>query len=199
MLPDCSAAILAGGQGRRMGGAEKALLEVGGARIVERQLAVLRPLFGEIFLVSNDPAPFGYLDLPVFADAVPGKGAPGGVLTAVSQAKAPWVFCLACDMPFPSAAAIRLLASRREGAGAVAPKRGGYPEPLFALWATAHRPAFEQAVRSGDPSLMQLLALAGARFVEEAEVVAVDPEARSLWNLNTPEDLARAREADPDP
>jgi molybdopterin-guanine dinucleotide biosynthesis protein A len=174
-----------------MGGAAKALLDLGGERIVERQLAVLRPLFEEVFVVGNDPAPFAYLGVPVVPDAIPGKGAPGGVYTALAHAATPWVFCLACDMPFPSASAIGLLAARREGARAAAPVWKGYPEPLFAFYATANRLSFEQALRAGDPSLMQFLRLAEALLVPEAELEAVDPGVRSLWNVNTPEDLAR--------
>lgn len=189
---DLSAAILTGGKGRRMGGAAKGLLEVDGVRIVERQLAVLRLLVAEVFLVGGDPGPYAYLGLPVVPDAIAGKGAPGGVHAALAHAAKPWVFCLACDMPFPSPAAIGLIASRREGARAVAPLRGGFPEPLFALYSKRCLPDFERALREGDPSLAQLLRIAGARLVPEAELEAVDPRARSLWNLNTPEDLARA-------
>ncbi len=174
-----------------MGGAAKALVEVAGERIVERQLAVLRPLFDEVFLVGGDPAPFAHLGLPVVSDEIGGKGAPGGVYTALTHATTPWAFCLACDMPFPSASAIELLASRREGVRAVAPMWRGYPEPLFAFYATANRSAFELALRAGDASLMQFLRLAEAVLVPEAELEAVDPGVRSLWNVNTPADLAR--------
>lgn len=194
MVPDCSAAILTGGKGRRMGGATKGLLEVDGVRIVERQLAVLRPLFAEVLLVGDDPSPFAYLGLSVVPDAIAGKGAPGGVHAALDHSAALWVFCLASDMPFPAAAAIDLITSQRERAGAraVAPLRGGFPEPLFAVYSKTCLPDFERALREGNPPLAQLLRIAQAHLVPEAELEAVDPGARSLWNLNTPEDLARA-------
>ncbi len=193
-MDDFCAAILIGGQGRRMGGAAKGLLPVEGVRIVERQLAVLRPLFAEVFLVGADPALYAYLGLSVVADAIAGKGAPAGVHAALAHSSSPWVFCLACDMPFPSSRAIDLIASRREGARAVAPLRGGRPEPLFAAYSKSCLPDFERALRGGDPSLAELLRIAGARLVPEAELEAVDPGLRSLWNLNTPEELARAEE-----
>jgi molybdopterin-guanine dinucleotide biosynthesis protein A len=194
MVPDCSAAILTGGKGRRMGGATKGLLEIDGVRIIERQLAVLRPLFAEVFLVGDDPSPFAYLGLSVVPDAIAGKGAPGGVHAALAHSAAPWIFCLASDMPFAGAAAIDLITSQRGrvAARAVAPLHGGFPEPLFAVYSKTCLPDFDRALREGNPPLAQLLRTARAHLVPEAELEAVDPGARSLWNLNTPEDLARA-------
>ena len=64
-----AAAIFAGGGGTRMGeGVVKALLTVGGERIIDRQLAVLRPLFAEILIAANDPAPWASLGMRVVAD-----------------------------------------------------------------------------------------------------------------------------------
>ena len=79
---------------------------------------MLRALFAEVFVVADDPAPFAPFDVQVVGDLVPGKGAPGGVYTAVTSASAPWVFCVGCDMPFLEREAIELLAARRGEAAA---------------------------------------------------------------------------------
>src|SRR5687768_18228484 len=67
-------AILAGGQATRMGGRPKSFLEVGGRRIIDRQLEVMRPLFRELILCTNDPPRYADLGLPMVSDDVRGPG-----------------------------------------------------------------------------------------------------------------------------
>lgn len=190
---DATAAILAGGAGTRLGGVSKAFVQVGGRAIVESQIAILRPRFRELLAVAPDPSPFEALGIRGVRDRFPGKGAPGGVHAALEEATTPWVFCLACDMPFVAPAAIELLAARRGDAAAVVPVRCGYPEPLFAFYSKGLAAPFALALQAGNPSLARLLSAAQTVRVAEEELAAVDPGCRSLENVNTPEDLARAR------
>lgn len=191
MLTDCAAAIIAGGRGTRLDGVNKALLEIGGRPLLDRQLEVLGRLFPEILLVANDPAPFAPWSLRVVPDELPDRGAPGGVHAALAAARASWVFCIGCDMPWPSERAIAVLADLRAQADAVAPVRAGRLEPLFAFYARACRPAFDRCLREGSPSFREVLADVRLRTVPEETLAAVDPGLRSLVGINTPEDLAR--------
>ena len=193
MVTGAAAAVLAGGDGTRMGGVSKAFLEVEGRPIIARQLELLRALFAEVFVVANDPAPFAGLGIHVVADLLPGRGAPGGVHAAVASARAPWVFCLACDMPFASAAPIELLAARRGTARAVAPLVGDRPEPLFSFYSKRCVELFARLLAEGSPSLIRLLLAVEPELVLEAEFARADPTGRALENLNTPRDLARAQ------
>jgi molybdopterin-guanine dinucleotide biosynthesis protein A len=77
-----AAAILAGGRAR-LGGANNVALRVGGARILDRQLDVLRQLTDSIFIVTADAARYAAAGLRVVPDIVDGAGAPGGVYTAI--------------------------------------------------------------------------------------------------------------------
>ncbi|MGI5863926.1 MAG: molybdenum cofactor guanylyltransferase [Myxococcales bacterium] len=190
MVDEAAAAILAGGDGTRLGGARKALLELEGRPFIARQLEVLRALFAEVFVVANDPAPFAPFGVPVVADLLVGKGAPGAVYTAVISARAPWVFCVGCDMPFLEREAIELLAARRRGeAAAVAPFRRGRPEPLFTFYSRRCAEPFGRLLRAGEPSLIGLLSQVEVEQVGEAELGA--HRSRLFENVNTPEDLAR--------
>ena len=65
-----SAAILAGGAARRLGGADKSALVVGGARIIARQLAVLASVTSDVRVVANDTGRYAGLGIPVIADAI---------------------------------------------------------------------------------------------------------------------------------
>lgn len=193
MIRDASAVIVAGGAGTRLGGASKAFLDIEGQPILARQLAVLRPLFGEIVVVAPDPAPFAPFGLTVLADRFPGKGAPGGVHAGLTAVRAGWAFCVACDMPFLRPEPIELLASQREDADAVVPVRAGFLEPLFAFYNVRLREPFSRALSSGSPSLARLLDAARTVRVPQGVLEAADPGLIALENVNTPEDLRRAR------
>ncbi|HVV48507.1 MAG TPA: NTP transferase domain-containing protein, partial [Polyangia bacterium] len=81
-----TAAIIAGGPARRLGGAVKPLLEVGGRAVADRQLAVLRPLDARVFAVANDPAPWRARGVEVVADRVAGAGPLAGLGAALAAA-----------------------------------------------------------------------------------------------------------------
>lgn len=189
-FPEVTLAILAGGQGRRLSGVPKGLLEVEGRTVLERLLA-LGPCFEEVLLVANAPAPYLRFGLRAVADGVPGKGAPGGVQAALGAARTPWVVAVACDMPFITAEVLRvLLGAREDGVDAVCFEVGGRLEPLLAAYRTALAPAWGAAL-AAEPSMRELLSGVRTRLLSEAALRAVDPALRSLANVNTPEDLAR--------
>jgi molybdopterin-guanine dinucleotide biosynthesis protein A len=190
-FPDVTGALIAGGRATRLGGMAKGLLEVEGEPIAARSLRLFGGLLGGSLVVANDPGPLGALGVPVVADRIPGKGAPGGLHAALGAAGTPWVLTAACDMPFLTATAISLLCAHRQGARAVLPRWRGQFEPLFALWSRACLPEVEAALLAGDPSLHDLATSLGARIVEESEWRMIDPEGRCFENANTPEDVAR--------
>jgi molybdopterin-guanine dinucleotide biosynthesis protein A len=189
-FPDVTLAILAGGQGRRLSGVPKGLLAVAGRTVLERLLSQA-PRFGDVLLVANVPEPYAHFGLRTVADTVPGKGAPGGVHAALVAARTPWVVAVACDMPFVSPEALRvLLGARDEAVDAVCFEVAGRLEPLLAAYRTALAAGWGASLEE-DPSLRQLLSRARARLLPEEALRMVDPKLRSLVNVNTPEDLAR--------
>lgn len=197
MIAGIRGAILAGGGATRFGGLPKGLKSIGGVRILDRVLGVMQDAFGgPPILVANDPAAGSWAPgLEVVPDLRLGLGTLGGILTAVHQAPAP-VVCVAWDMPFLSAALIRELATGLGDHDAVLPRSGSRRgvEPLCAAYGPACAAAIEQALAEGD-----LRAIGFHRFVRvgilEGEQVRRfgDPD-RLFFNVNTPEDLARARE-----
>jgi molybdenum cofactor guanylyltransferase len=190
-IPECTGALVAGGKATRMGGRPKGLLRVGGEPVAARSLRIFGELFAGAMVVADDPAPYAALGAPVVPDAIPGKGAPGGVHAALAAAPTPWVFTAACDMPFLSSRALRFLWDRRGHAPAVLIRFAGRLEPLHAFWSRACLPELERRLREGDPSLQALARVVGARVVEEEEWRRIDPLGRALENANTPEDAAR--------
>ncbi len=191
-IDGCTGVLIAGGRAVRLGGIPKGLLRLGGEPIAAGALRLLGTLFPATLVIANDPEPYRALGAPVLPDALPGKGAPGGVHAALRAAAGEWVFAVACDMPFLAAAPVRLLAARRRpGIDAVLVRSGGALQPLHAFWSRRCLPVLEKMLADGNPSLVQLARAVPAHVVEEEEWRSVDPEGRALENANTPEDAAR--------
>lgn len=190
-VTDVTLAVVAGGQGRRLSGVPKGLLTLQGRTVLERLLD-LAPLFADVLLVANTPEPYARFGLRTVADVVPDKGAPGGVHAAMTAARTGWVLAVACDMPFVSPAAVRvLLEARAPELDAVGFTVAGRVEPLLAVYRTALWEPWGEALRRHNPSLRSLLEACRARLLPEEALRAVDPQLRSLVNVNTPEDLER--------
>jgi molybdopterin-guanine dinucleotide biosynthesis protein A len=190
-VTDVTLAVVAGGQGRRLSGVPKGLLTLQGRTVLERLLD-LAPLFADVLLVANAPEPYTRFGLRTVADVVPDRGAPGGVHAAMTAARTGWVLAVACDMPFVSPAAARvLLEARAPELDAVCFTVAGRVEPLLAVYRTSLSGPWGEALRRHNPSLRGLLADCRARLLPEEALRAVDPQLRSLVNVNTPEDLER--------
>ncbi|XXF78056.1 molybdenum cofactor guanylyltransferase [Myxococcaceae bacterium GXIMD 01537] len=190
---DVTLAVVAGGRGERLGGVAKGLLEVGGRTVLERLLELAPWLgFGDVLLVANDAAPYARFGLRTVADVFAGKGAPGGVHAALKHARTPWVLAVACDMPFVRPEAVRLLfEARGPEVDAVCFSVSGRWEPLLAVYRAALAGPWGRVLQVEEPSLRALLSQSRTRVLPEDVLKQVDPEARSVVSVNTPEDLAR--------
>lgn len=193
-----SVAILAGGGGRRLGGVQKPLLEIGGATILERQLAALAPLAAAVAVLAPDPEPLKVAGLAAVRDLPGATGPLAGIAAALRWSPAPWLLAVAGDMPFVSAAAVAALFERSAGADLVAPEVAGRLQPLFALYrvaATADAAAELAAAGAGPRALFAAAAERGLRaaIVDEAALRARLGDLRALLGVNTPSELERAR------
>ena len=185
------AAILAGGRGARLGGVTKPLVVVDGARIIDRQIAVLGPLVDEIVLLANDARPYETLGLRVIADRREGAGPLAGLEAALLATEAEALLLVGGDMPFLSAAALALVLERVPGADAVVPFAHGRAEPLHARYHRRIVDRVRDRLDRGEREMRRLLDDLDVIAVEEAELRVASPELLTLVNVNTPDDLKR--------
>jgi molybdopterin-guanine dinucleotide biosynthesis protein A len=174
-----------------MGGRVKALLEIEGQPILDRQRAVLAPLVADL-AVSGDPLVFAGCGLPTLSDEVSEQGPLAGIAAAMSWSRAPWLLVVAADMPYLSRTTIALLLAHRRGEiDAVAPRIRGLPEPLFALYSQRCRGALLRRLARGDYKASGILTDEGLRvaWLSEDGLRAVDPGLRCLMNVNSLADL----------
>ena len=189
-----TAAILAGGRARRLGGRDKSRLVIGGRTILARQLDVLQRLVPRIVIVANEPGAFADAGVPVLPDAVPERGSLGGIYTALLDAGGP-VLVLACDMPFVTAPFLaRVIEAGQEADIAIPRGPDGY-QPLCAHYGPACAGPLRNRVERGALKVVDLLADVRVRELGPEEIQPFDPDGLLLLNVNTADDLDRAERA----
>ncbi len=185
-------AVLAGGQSRRYG-RDKAMELVCGVPMLHRAIHALEAVTDEVVVISSNHAelPKGIRALP---DVRPGHGPLGGLHTALLEAEACQlhaVLLLACDLPLVSERVIARIAAHAETSLAAAPSRPGGVEPLCAVYGCAALPLVSERLDGPDLSLHSLFRALEGRELDLASL-GLETDATFL-NVNTPEDLVRAR------
>jgi molybdopterin-guanine dinucleotide biosynthesis protein A len=196
-----SAAILAGGRARRLGGADKGALVVGPSRIVDAQLDALRAVADDIRIVAGRHAlgqdrRYADLGVPVIPDALPGAGPLGGLYTALVDARHDAVIVLACDLPFVTTALLQRLVIEAwplDEIDAVVPRTARGIEPLCAVYAKRCTGTVRKRIHRSDFRMADLIAELRVRELGP-EVLAPYDDGSLFENVNTPHDYARARD-----
>jgi molybdopterin-guanine dinucleotide biosynthesis protein A len=187
-----TAAILAGGQARRLGGRDKCRLVIDGRTILDRQLHVLHSVADRVVIVANDVARFLGLGVAVFDDLVSGAGALGGIYTALAIANEP-VLVVACDMPYLTAPFLTRVMEAAQDADVAVPRAADGYHPLCACYTQACAGPIRQRLDAGMLRVLDLFGDVHVRTIDPVEIAAFDPDGLLLLNVNTPGDLARAQ------
>ena len=189
-LAEITGIVLAGGQGRRMGGVDKGWVELEGRPMIAHVLARLAPQVADVLINANQNleryAGFG---LPVVPDAVGGFAGPlAGLHAGMARATRPQVVTVPCDSPFLSLDLVTRLARGLEDGRAelAVAKTFDQPHPFFSL-----------VRRNVLPHLAAFLETGGRKidaWYATLSVVEVnfDDEADSFRNINTTDELAAA-------
>ena len=187
--------ILAGGLARRMGGGDKALIELGGETLLQRAIERLSPQVDSLVINANeDPIRFAAVSsLPVIADPDDSRSGPlAGVLAGLDYAAregASHVVTVAVDTPFfPADLVARLReAAEEQGVPLACAKTGDRTHPVFGLWPVTLADDLREAMADGMRKVDRWTGKHGcAETVFDA--ASLDP----FFNVNTPEDLIEA-------
>ena len=193
--------VLAGGLARRMGGGDKARIEIGGVTILDRVLACLSAQSTGIIINANgDPQRFADTGVAVVPDSVPGFAGPlAGILAGLDWLAAQnngieWLVSVPGDCPFlPDNLVERLHTARRQmgaGVGLACARSGQWRHPVVGLWPLALRADLRKAlVEEGLRKIEVWTARHGVAIADWPDQ-PIDP----FFNVNTPEDAARAEQ-----
>ena len=192
---DITGVVFAGGQGRRMGGVDKGLVELDGRALVAHVIERLAPQVGELVINANQNrdryAAFGY---PVVADVIPDFAGPlAGLHAAMAAATTPYIVTSPCDSPFlPADLVARLaLALAATPLDLAVARTFDQPHPVFSLVRTDVRPHLEAFLRGGGRKIDAWYAT--LRVAD----VAFDDEADAFRNINTAAELAASGNTSP--
>ena len=177
----------------RMGGRPKALIELGGKRIIERVLDAVAPVVDDVLIVTNTPELYEFLRVPMIGDAYPDHGSLGGIFTGLRAATGESAFTVACDMPFLHRDVVRMVVDRAGEADVVIPRVAAQLETMHACYAKTCLPHIEARLHARRLRIVGFLDSVRVVEIDEADVARHREPALAFMNVNTPEELARAR------
>jgi molybdopterin-guanine dinucleotide biosynthesis protein A len=200
-VPATFGLVLAGGLARRMGGGDKARIEIGGVTILDRVLATLSgQCQGMVINANGDPKRFADTGLGVIADSVPDFAGPlAGILAGLDYLAAQdngieWLLSVPGDCPFlPDDLIERLHGARRKmGAGVplACARSGDWRHPVVGLWPLVLREDLRKALMVEGLHKIEIWTARHGIAIADWPDQPVDP----FFNVNTPEDAAKAEE-----
>jgi len=176
-------------------GEDKALKLFLGRPLIQRVVDRLSPIADEVIVTTNRPDDYSFLGVRLFPDLKPDRGALGGLYTAVASASHSQVAVVACDMPFASPMLIETMSRLmvQNEADVVIPRSNDYYEPLHALYRRETcLPAIESAIDEDKWKVIAWFPQVKVHVMAGEEIKRLDPDGLAFWNVNTPEEFAKA-------
>jgi molybdopterin-guanine dinucleotide biosynthesis protein A len=176
-------------------GQDKALLPFLGQPLIVRVMARLAPIADEIVVTTNRPDDYQFLSVRLAPDPIPGRGALGGLYTALVAASHPIVAVVACDMPFINPGLVKaehdlMVANQVD---IVIPHTQEGLEPFHAVYRRqVCLPHVEAALEEQKWRVDAWFHKVKMYRLTVEELSKYDPQLRSFWNVNTPEELETA-------
>jgi molybdopterin-guanine dinucleotide biosynthesis protein A len=193
---DISCIILAGGKSVRFGH-DKVLEKFGDTSLLEQVISRTDPLSKEIIIVTAKERTFAALTnhakVKVVTDILPGQGSLGGIYTGLVKSTSFYNLVLAADMPFLNKSLLRYMIKVADGYDYVLPKINNWYEPLHAIYSKNCIDPIDMILKEGKKVIVELFNYVKVRYVEAEEVDRFDPQHLSFFNINTAEDMEKAR------
>ena len=188
--------ILAGGKNSRFSGKNKALVNIGGKRILDRIYEVFTILFDKIILVTNDPVQYLEWDFDIVTDIFPIRSSLTGIHTGLFYMTTPHAFFAACDIPFIKKELIEiLLESVEPSIDIVIPETSKGLEPLCSVYSKRCLKPIEEQLEKQSLKIERMFQKVRVKKISEDILRTIDQDLLSFSNINTPDDLARAEQA----
>jgi len=184
--------VLVGGKSRRYG-RNKALEVFHGERLIDRQLRKVQALFPEVFVITNELGNYLHLEVTLIRDVIPGLGPLGGIYTGLLFAQGRSVFVTACDMPFLQPAVVEHMVQLSRNNDVVVPEKKEGLEPLHAIYSSRCLPHIKKMLDRGKFQVVSFFPAVKVYRLSQEEMQELDPHGLSFFNINTPDDMDRAK------
>ncbi|CAN2042813.1 molybdenum cofactor guanylyltransferase [Candidatus Magnetomoraceae bacterium gMMP-15] len=193
MKYQCSGIILAGGLNSRLGGKNKAMLSVGGRLIIDRIYKVMKSIFDDLILVTNDPLNYLDRDFTIVSDIFNVRSSLTGIHAGLFYSSHPHSFVVACDTPFLQKDIITLLLNCLDQRfDVIIPETDWGLEPLCAIYSKRCLKPIKRKLDQGDFTIRNVFKDMRIKKIQENFLRSHDPELLSFFNINTPEKLEEA-------
>ena len=191
--------ILAGGKNSRIG-LNKAFLEIGGKRIIERTVEIYKKIFDNILIITNTPEDYQYLTesvilgeaknlkLKIYTDLIPHRGSLGGIYTGLHYSKSDYAFFAACDMPFLNERVIRHIIKVARDYDIIVPYFKHRLHPLHAVYSKKCLPLIKVMVGKNRLKIKDLFLKCKVKRITDIPETKLPP----FSNINTMRDFRRA-------
>ena len=190
----CTGVILAGGANTRFSGKQKALMKIGGRRILDRIFDVMTSVFDDIILVTNTPDRYLEWNATIVTDLLPVKSSLTGIHTGLFYTRTDYAFFTAGDTPFLQKEMIAAVVDGiSPGIDVVMPETEAGREPLCAAYARSCIDIARHNVETGRLKIMRTFRKKNIKIISEKRARKADPDLLSFFNVNTPADLERAQ------
>ncbi|MBF0224636.1 MAG: molybdenum cofactor guanylyltransferase [Desulfobacterales bacterium] len=194
MKKKCSGIILAGGLSKRLDGANKAFLQVGGKKIIDILYNLMQPLFDDLILVTNDPVSYEYLNMLIVSDAYDVRSSLTGIHAGLLFAKNDYSFFTACDAPFLKKEVIELLLESIDSKiDVIIPSTAAGLEPLCSIYSKRCLRPIERNIYNNTFKIQNFFKDVKVKKIPEEKIREKDPELLSFFNVNY---LEKIKEAD---
>jgi len=185
--------ILSGGQNIRMGGRNKAFLRLGGRYFLDWIIDTLSHDCFELLLATREPALYRERDLIVVEDIFQVRSPLTGLHAGLVNMQADYAFCTSCDTPLLKSEIVQLLIDEIEpGYDVIVPASDTYYQPMCAVYSRRCIPFIEKQLNLGDLKTDNLYAKIKLKEIPYERFEAIDPDLKSFFNVNTPEDIRLA-------
>ena len=185
--------ILAGGKSSRFNGELKSFIKINGVAIIDTQMKLFKNLFDEVIIVTSDSVPYLKYNAIIVNDIIKNKGPLGGIYTALYYMKSDSCFVAACDMPFLNENLIRYMMENVGRDWIYTIKRDDRFEPLHTIYNKRCIKTVKEMLLSDNLKVSPLFSELKAKVAPIEEVRRIDPDLKSLKNINTKEDLEALR------
>ncbi len=196
--------ILSGGRSSRMG-TNKALIKIDNRTIIERVFDIMKDVFDEIIISTNEPELYDFIDAEKVTDKFPGFGPLAGIHSAISSTQAKKIFVTSCDLPFINPSLINFLLNVTSEEMIIVPKAENRTQYNCGIYDCKILPLLEKVLCDVNEAKnknqeVKNSALSLWNFAERLGVEVVDVEEKLFYtkdlffNINTPEDYEYVRE-----
>ena len=194
---DISCIILAGGKSIRFG-QDKVLERIGNKSLIEQVISHVEPISKDIIIVTAKERTFAQLanrpKITIVNDIFPGQGSLGGIYTGLVKSETLYNLVVAADMPFLNDSLLRYMIKVANGYDFALPHVNNWYEPLHAVYSRNCIEPIKSMLEQGKKVIVELFNYVRVKFIEAEEIDQFDPKHLSFFNINTREDMERAKE-----